>query len=269
MKNKTQYKKIKSASLQARNDVGFSYKKSAKKFCEEKGSMTVEAVFVLPILLFAICSILSLGRVYSSMDKVNHALQETGKILALEVGETPVTKNAVRRIFEGFLPEYPENIRGVIRLDNVEYNSATKEWEIKISYKIGIDLPFIGNYKIHCYDEIRQKAFNGFAYEEKTKEIGNYVYIAENESVYHTDCRCTYLNISKNPMLKEMAERLGKTVCSHCKGSQSGNIVFCTDTGDKYHNSLSCGSLNRNIRIVKESEVKGMQKCSRCQKNGN
>lgn len=230
--------------------------------------MTMEAVFVLPMLLFAVCAILSLGRVYSSMDKVNHALQETGKTLALEMGETSVSKTAVRRIFEGYLPEYPENIRGVIRMDHVGYNSATKEWEVNISYKIGIDLPFIGNYKINCYDEVRQKAFNGFAYEQKTKELENYVYIAENESVYHTDVQCTYLNVSKNPVLKESAEELGKTVCSHCKDSPGGNMVFVTDTSDKYHNSLTCGSLNRNIRIVKESEVKGMAKCSRCQKNG-
>ncbi|MBQ4521444.1 MAG: pilus assembly protein [Lachnospiraceae bacterium] len=269
MEKKTKNKKIKSEPLHARNNVSFSYKKLANNICEEKGSMTVEAVFVLPMLLFAICGILSLGRVYSSMDKVNHALQETGKTLALEIGETPVTKNAVRRIFEGYLPEYPENIRGVIRIDSVEYHSGTKEWEIKISYKIGIDLPLIGNYKIHCYDEIRQKAFNGFSYEDNTKDLGNYVYIAENESVYHTNGQCTYLNISKNPMLKETAETLGKTVCSHCKGSESGTIVFCTDTSDKYHNSLACGSLSRKVRIVRENQIKGMAKCSRCQKNGD
>lgn len=230
--------------------------------------MTVEAVFVLPMLLFAICGILSLGRVYSSMDKVNHALQETGKTIALELGETPVTQNTVRRILEGYLPQYPGNIRGIIRIDKVGYDKGTKEWNIKISYKIGIDLPLIGNYKINCYDEIRQKAFCGFSYQENPEGIGNYVYIAENESVYHTSLECTYLNISKNPMLKEEAEKFGKTVCAHCKTSQSAGIVFCTDTGDKYHNTLTCGSLNRNIRIVNENQVKGMMKCSRCQKNG-
>lgn len=270
MKKRTKHKqKIISMPLQARNDVRFSYKKTAKKFCEERGSMTVEAVFVLPILLFAICGVLSLGRVYSSMDKVNHALQETGKELALEIGDTPVTENTVRRILEGYLPEYPKNIRGIIRIGKVEYDSGTKEWNIKISYKIGIDLPFIGNYKIQCYDEIRQKAFQGFSYQEMPEGIGNYVYIAENESVYHTSCECSYLNISKNPMLKDEAQRLGKTVCSHCQSAESGAIVFCTDTGDKYHNTLTCGSLNRTIRIVNENQVKGMAECSRCQKNGN
>ena len=147
-------KKNKSEPLQARKDVSFSYKKVANVFCEEKGSMTVEAVFVLPILLFAICGILSLGRVYSSMDKINHALQETGKSLALELEETSVNKYAVRRIFEGYLTEYPGNVRGVIRIDSVKWDSKVKEWNIKISYKIGIDLPLIGNYKIDCYDEI-------------------------------------------------------------------------------------------------------------------
>lgn len=253
--------------LQARNNVGFSYKKAARKICEEKGSMTVEAVFVLPILLFAICGILSLGRVYSAMDQVNHALQETGKKVALEYEEASVTKNTVRRIFEGYLKEYPENIRGVIRIDQVEYHSNTKEWQIKISYKIGIDLPLIGNYKINCYDEVRQKAFNGFHYGDWSEQMGNYVYVAEKESVYHTDCGCTYLNISKFPMLKEQAQGLGKTPCSHCKSAQSGSIVFCTDTSDKYHTALTCGSLNRNVRTVNENQVKGMEKCSRCGKN--
>lgn len=266
--SKKQNKIWNSLFVHTRNDVKFSYKKTAKKICEERGSMTVEAVFVLPILLFAICGVLSLGRVYSSMDKVNHALQETGKNLALEIGGTPVPENTVRRILEGYLVEYPKNIRGIIRIDKVEYDSRTKVWNIKISYKIGVDLPFIGNYKIHCYDEIRQKAFQGFSYEETPEGIGNYVYIAENESVFHTSCECSYLNISKNPMLKEEAEKLGKKACLHCKTNDGGGVVFCTDTGDKYHSSLTCGSLNRNIRIVNENQIEGMAKCSRCQKTG-
>lgn len=262
-------KKNKSEPLQARKDVSFSYKKVANVFCEEKGSMTVEAVFVLPILLFAICGILSLGRVYSSMDKINHALQETGKSLALELEETSVNKYAVRRIFEGYLTEYPGNVRGVIRIDSVKWDSKVKEWNIKISYKIGIDLPLIGNYKIDCYDEIRQKDFKGFSYEDTVKDLGTYVYIAETESVYHTNSQCTHLNISKKPVLKEVAESLGTSRCSHCNENKTGEIVFITDTGNKYHTSLMCGSLNRKVRIVREEEAKGMERCSRCQKNGS
>ncbi len=269
MKNLLKNKKNKSEPLQARKNVNFSYKKVANIFCEEKGSMTVEAVFALPILLFAICGILSLGRVYSSMDKINHALQETGKTLALELEETSVNKNAVRRIFEGYLMEYPGNVRGVIRIDSVQYDTKAKEWKVNISYKIGIDLPLIGNYKIDCYDEIRQKDFQGFSYEDTMKDLGNYVYVAETESVYHTNSQCTYLNISKIPILKETVKTSGQVQCSHCKENETGSIVFITDTGNKYHTSLMCGSLNRKVRIVRQEEVRGMGMCSRCQKNGS
>ena len=89
--------------------------------------------------------------------------------------------------------------------------------------------------------------------------------------VYHRDYHCTHLELSIHMVLQSEIESLrneggGKYhPCQHCiKGAGGG--VYITDTGDRYHSSLSCSGLKRTIYAVPLSEVAGKGACSRCGK---
>ena len=53
------------------------------------------------------------------------------------------------------------------------------------------------------------------------------------------------------------------SICVNKKGTL-GSEVFITEDGNKYHNSLMCSGLLRNIITVEKSKVKNMPPCSRC-----
>ena len=53
--------------------------------------------------------------------------------------------------------------------------------------------------------------------------------------------------------------------CEICSRNQNpAGTVFITGKSNRYHNLGSCSGLKRTVRIVKESEVKGMGACGRC-----
>ena len=51
--------------------------------------------------------------------------------------------------------------------------------------------------------------------------------------------------------------------CEKCGGDGSG-IVYITNEGDRYHNTIECSGLKRSVRCVPLSEAGGRAPCSRC-----
>ena len=88
--------------------------------------------------------------------------------------------------------------------------------------------------------------------------------------VYHKSYQCTHLklairagNVSDVADLRN--EYQGKYYpCEKCKAKSASGMIYYTASGDRYHASLGCSGLKRNIRAVKLSEVGGRGACSRC-----
>ena len=51
--------------------------------------------------------------------------------------------------------------------------------------------------------------------------------------------------------------------CEKCGGDGSV-IVYVTNEGDRYHNTIECSGLKRSVRCVPLSEAGGRSPCSRC-----
>ena len=97
------------------------------------------------------------------------------------------------------------------------------------------------------------------------------VYVTETGLVYHRDYHCSYLDLSIHLVsMQEISSLRNKSggkyyPCEHC-AEQSVGMVYITENGDRYHNSLSCSGLKRTIYAVPLSEVAGKGACSRCSK---
>ena len=87
--------------------------------------------------------------------------------------------------------------------------------------------------------------------------------------VYHKDYHCSHLDLSIRMTHLELVEGLrnengGKYYpCEHCVKGNGGNI-YITNSGDRYHSSLSCSGLKRTIYAIPISEAAGKGACSRC-----
>ncbi|MDF2473796.1 MAG: hypothetical protein K0R21_1578 [Anaerocolumna sp.] len=149
--------------------------------------------------------------------------------------------------------------------------------DIILVYDIKVPVLFFEIDDIPMVQRVRMRGWNGYKVELKGEgeDGGNdneeMVYITETGTVYHTSKNCTHLtlsiqkrDISQIDILRNDAG--GKYhACELCDNQEiSKNQVFITNTGDRYHVSLTCSGLKRTILTVPLSEVAGRSICSRC-----
>ena len=120
---------------------------------------------------------------------------------------------------------------------------------------------------------VRVRSWNGKTHEHHTESAASekMVYVTQTGTVYHKDLGCSYLNLSVTHMSSAglaSARNSGGAryqPCELCvKSGIPDPLVYVTRQGDRYHNNPDCSGLKRSVRMVKESEVRGMRACSRC-----
>jgi hypothetical protein len=149
--------------------------------------------------------------------------------------------------------------------------------DIILLYDIKIPIFFFEIDDIPMVQRVRLRGWNGYKVELKgeVEEGGNdteeLVYITETGTVYHTSKNCTHLTLSIQKKDVSQIHILrndggGKYhPCELCDDQEmSGNQVYITNTGDRYHVSLSCSGLKRTILTVPLGEVANRSLCSRC-----
>mgnify|MGYP006872939421 CR=1 FL=1 len=130
------------------------------------------------------------------------------------------------------------------------------------SYEIRVPLPCIWYPAGKARRKTAYQAWTGYEKQGFGREDDDTVYVTETGLVYHRDYHCTHLELSIHMVPQSEIEALrneggGKYhPCEHCmKGTVGG--VYITDTGDRYHSSLSCSGLKRTVYAVPLSEVIG------------
>lgn len=234
--------------------------------------MTVEMATVFPIFLIAMLTILMFSQIFMADQEIHRSMVECARELALssKPEETIITAKAhwLKHVDKDYINHscVKKGTKGVSFFGSY-YNADRGEIILKVRYEAGI--PFLLFKKLNWKSgyEIRQKVFRGYEPELEGEE-DPWVYITENQSVYHIGRNCSHLCLKIHQVFqkeKYFNGKTGYTPCEFCiRKRRQMKGLYITEQGTKYHSTLTCSGLKRSIHRIRKSEIKGLRPCSRC-----
>ncbi len=203
-------------------------------------SLTVEAALALPLFFLAVLSLAAIMCLYGSAMRETLTLRNRAEAAALAAeyagadGYITLTKTVTASSF--YTPGAPGAMRALCRA------------------------------KVRIWNGRDRSA------PDYTKDrTGDYVYVTDNRSVYHTDPGCTHLELTVHAAYA--SSLAGQTnaygdhyhACEKCiSGGHPAGLVYITDYGDHYHSSPSCSGLVRSLYMIPAKDADDLPCCSRC-----
>lgn len=268
-------------SFMANHFHHISYKKEerASSFTS-KGSITLEAALVVPIFFFAILCLAFLLEMMAVQTTVHHALHSVGKEMAQEAYVSPVISG--NRIEQHIIKNIgADRLEKSMIVGGAEGIDCSRSWSdittavMELSARYDLEIPVL-MFKIpiiSCEETVRVKGWTGYASGAEGKDEQEVVYVTDYGLVYHRDMDCTYLELSIRTVKKEEVGDLrnqsgGKYyACQSCgRDSSEAEVLYVTDYGERYHTSLDCSKIKRNVYAVLLDEAYGLGGCSKCVK---
>jgi hypothetical protein len=254
--------------------------KRTSLFTSNRGAVTVEASFVLPILICALVGILLWGKVLIVNQTMETALVETARQIARKeamLTDKDMEGKSVYLVRLLFLKNRSQgdtdtgvDVSGISFI-GTSYDKDSKEICLRLRYKVKIPLFLLGNCQIQIRGGVNQKAWNGYAPEsgQEEEESGEYVYVTDTGTVYHTDSQCYHLRITIQETTDVTPYYDGKTKyrsCKHCihKKDEQASVLYIPKSGDCYHSDPNCSGLTRSVKQVKKDEIENLKPCSNC-----
>lgn len=232
-----------------------------------KGSITVEAAIVITVFVLTVFSMIGyltmMNKQLACQIRINNVATAISKMKFYETiideihGNNGKTKD---------LKEEAEQLKNQINLSG-EFIQENEWGEVNIAYSFFYKIPWI-NKKMQITERCFMKDWTGCDITRK-QEL---VYITKTGRVYHLTKECSHLSIHiRKVNYMELTtekncygEKYKKcAICVKQKPSLESDI-FVTEDGTKYHNSLMCSGLTRNIITVEKDKVGNMLPCSRC-----
>ncbi|NLZ81061.1 MAG: hypothetical protein GX913_04575 [Clostridiales bacterium] len=200
---------------------------------------------------------------------------EIGNLLRSGFSTVYASEQIKRRVSRDWLSNtYIKGGSNGIHLIGSDFLGKDDVIDLVLRYQIEIPF-FLGEWnQIMFIQRCRVKAWTGFYIEKNVEEAEvdeKLVYITETGTVYHDNPNCTHLNLSIQNVDFNKIETLrnqsgGKYhSCEICvEGSINKDKVYITNTGTRYHYSLTCSGLKRGVSTVAISEVLDRSLCKRC-----
>jgi len=230
-----------------------------------RASITLEAAVVLPLFLFFCLTLTSVLNQYRTYSALTAAVQQVGNIISVE--------NQI--LLSGQIEDKVTDALSQQSMDSVSYNVENLLYfGGKVSFRLSYrEEPLMNLWGIRASE--KEIAYSGHQWtgfdlnltDERDGE--EYVFVTETGSVYHRSRNCTHLKLSITSAPLSTVSELrngsgGKYYpCERC-GTNMGGMVYLTTEGNRYHGTIECSGLRRNIRTIPLSEAIGYRPCSRC-----
>lgn len=279
------------ANLLSQTNKVFQFVERGSRFISDwkgqvlKGSMTVEAALLIPIVVFSLLHLSGVMEMLRFQGKLGAALWLTGNQLTLytdtlsetaeEVPDAGISYVLVHNQVAAFLGKnYIESspvVNGALGLNYLgsEYVDENECVDIVVTYLVKPSisvLPF--GYRL-MGSRYYARAWTGYdVTPRKKQEI--YVYITSNGEVWHTTPKCTYIyhEVESLPMEQIVGKRNGEgrlyELCELCKDRQQGMAVYITREGERYHYVRNCSAIYKDVHAVVWYSGMPYRACSRC-----
>jgi hypothetical protein len=249
--------------------------KKASLCARQKGSYTLEAAVILPLLAAFFVAILFFFRVLQVETQVQEALDYASRKTACEAS-TVSSEVALGASAEGYfrkeLSQYTLPGKyvwgGSVGISLLGSSYEGSQVSLRATYTMKLPVAFFGWKGVAIS---QGSAVHKWIGDRDDGQQADYVYVTETGTVYHRSRDCSYLDLSIHTAnftsVGGLRNKSGNKyyACSECgaKTTVSG-LVYITNYGTAYHAKLTCSGLKRTIYLIPISEVGTKGPCSRC-----
>ncbi len=250
-----------------------------------KGSLSVEAVFILPFFFLICMALFCFSGVYAAQTEMTVRLEaeaEKAAVYSYGYGALPGDdtwrKLADAAVRKGTVSWAASQVKDNPWTDGLSLSrSVINEETISLAASYGfspwVSFPGLEKWTLPAAAEVYP--WIGDSGEWEAEDGGEMVFVSDNREAYHTHGDCSYLDIHIREIRSGQAGSVrnasGKRYrpCDKCcKGAGVTDSVYVTGRGTHYHSTLSCSGLSRSVRLILRSEASGLPLCSRCAKRG-
>lgn len=245
--------------------------------------MTLEAAFLMPLLLFFFLHLFSVVEMLRLHGKLELALWNTGRQLALygpaaealrlslpDIGVSYLyVDGQVRDLLgEEYLEDSPlaKGAKGLNYLSS-SYLEEDQCVDIAVTYQVRPSPTLFPVPYLRLANRCFVRAWTG--YDVSPESPFSFVYVTDYGEVWHRTCGCVYLDIQvKSLSLREAlaarnAEGKKYKPCERCYEGE-GECVYLTGGGERYHSREDCPSLKRTVRAIPWGEAAEYRPCGKC-----
>ncbi|MDD6481003.1 MAG: pilus assembly protein [Lachnospiraceae bacterium] len=249
--------------------------KRASLCTRQKGSYTLEAAVILPLMAGFFVAILFFFRVIQIQTQVQEALIYASRKTACEASavESPIALRAsAEAFFRKELSKYelPDKyIKGGNTGISLLRSDMSKQYiDIQADYFVKLPINFFFVKGIEISQASKSRKWTGDC---ENGCVEDYVYVTETGVVYHRNRNCSYLDLTIQAVNSAETGGLRNKsghkyyACAECAANcNTPSVVYITDYGTCYHASLSCSGLKRTVYMISISDVGARGPCSKC-----
>jgi hypothetical protein len=263
-------------------------------------SLTVEAAFAVPLVMFLLLLILGFFYVLQTEICVTQALSDTARKMAAAYGTVETAADSFagldRKQVSGeqnrakqFLKKAVSvgTAKGMVSADLGKNgcwldairggaggvllsgsDTAGDYVDLKAVYVVKMPISFFGLRDLPLKVHVKARKWTGYREESEGGSNNGTVYITPYGKAYHKTTSCRYLDLSIRAVgIGEVAglRNLDGGKYYRCSCCRSGSTqVYITNYGTEYHSDRGCRDLKRTIFQVKEGDVGSRHPCSGC-----